>query len=238
LSDPQDKPTLDRYLDGLLSAPDRERVERALAKDPAARAHVQAQKRIDASLGRLFHLPPGPVAIREPARRSWLRLVVWSGAAAAVLFIGLVGVWAAFLRPPAAGPSPLGPLYRTLVASGFTPKEVCTTRDDFARWVQQYYGQPIYPLEKHEGVEFLGWSYGQAVSTNSGVLLAKVNGTDVIVVVDRSVRDKTPFTSTGDPGLHLFRKQAGMVVLYEVTPLPQASIITILSANADGSDCR
>ncbi len=230
---------LEKYLDGQLSPAEKERVEEALRTKPGAQAQVKLQHEVDDALARLFG--PNDAALKLPAAGGGgRRLAAW-GLAAAVVLIGLVGVWAAFLRGPGPGShgsvasaSPLGPLYRAQVASGFVPKEVCTTRDEFAKWVQTYYQQPLYPAAAHEGVEFVGWSNAPAIGKNSGVLLAKVRGKEVIVVMDRKVLEKSEITGTGDPGLHSFRKQFGAIVLYEVSPLDQAAILPLLSATPGG----
>ena len=211
----------------MLSPQDKERVERALRADAGAQEKVRLQHEIDASLGRLF--APGADAIVVAVRAGPRRLAAWSLAAAAVLVIGLVGAWAMFMRGPAAGGSPLGSLYRAQVAAGFVPKEVCTTRDEFAKWVRTYYVQPLYPAASHDGVEFVGWNNAPAIGKSSGILLAKVRGKEVIVVMDRKVLEKKEFSGTGDAGLHMFREQFGSIVLYEVSPFDQAAILPILS---------
>ena len=228
MSQSSHKPTLDAYLDGVLAAPDRERVERALRGNAPARDQVALQGRIDASLRRLFD-PPATVALPAVSRSHGTRLrVFWPLAAAAALLIVAAGVWVFVLRG-AAGPSPLGPLYRAQLAAGFIPEKVCTTSEQFAEWVHTYYGQSLYPPEKHDGVEFVGWNYAKAVGQHSGVLLARVRGKEVVVVCDRALLDKKPFKNAGDPGLHSFRAQMGSVVLYEVTPYNEPAILPILS---------
>ena len=212
-------------MDGQLSPADRARVERALVTNPGAQEQVRLQGEINASLERLFGPAPAR-ALSFPAPR---RRLLWP-LAAAIIMAG-AGIWAAFFRTaPAAGSGPLAAIYHAQVDAGFIPKEVCTTRDEFARWVQTYYTQPLYPAAVHDGVEFVGWSYAPAIGKNSGVLLAKVRGREVIVVLDRKVLERQQFTVAGDPSLHLFRKQFGAIVLYEVSPFDQAAILPILSS--------
>src|SRR3712207_2454426 len=54
-SNPND--LLDLYLDGMLTGPERAAFERSVAADPTLRAAVEAQSRIDQSLGRAFAPP-------------------------------------------------------------------------------------------------------------------------------------------------------------------------------------
>ncbi len=222
---------LERYLDGLLSDADRQRVEHALAANPQAQEQVETQRAIDDSLRRLFGPGDTPIALPHPSRR----LPVMVLGIAAALALTVVGVWAVLFRGHAAPANPLAnPLagiYHAQLASGFKPQEVCTTRDKFAEWVQKYYAQALYPKAQHDGVEFVGWSYAPAIGKNSGVLLARAGGKEVIVVMDRKVLEKAEFKGTGDPGLHSFRKQFGSVVLYEVSPLDHESILPLLSTS-------
>jgi len=219
---------LERYLDGQLTAADRQRVERALESNPAAREQVRLQREMDQALGRLFaaapaHPLPLPVGRRTPT---------WAWGLAAAVLLAAAGVWAVWFRAPATRtpvPNALAVLYRAQVDSGFVPKQVCTTREAFSDWVRTYYQQPLYPSEPHEGVEFVGWNYAPAVGKHSGVLLARAQGKEVIVVIDRAVLEKQPLTENCDAALHIFREQVGPLVLYEVSPLDKAAILPLLS---------
>jgi hypothetical protein len=232
-SNPQPPPNPDAYLDGQLDAAGRAAFERAMRDDPALARQVALQRRIDQSLGRLFAASDRSAGRVAPAAAAGARPIAfrpltWSIAAAVLVGVALVVY---FLSRPGtpAGPGPLPGVYQGQVAAGFTPQVVCTTVPDFAAWVNQYYGQSLYPPEKHEGVEFVGWNYAPAVSSNSGVLLATVGDKKVIVVLDRKVREKKPLpTPQGGEGLHVFRREVGSVVAYEVTPLDHPSILPIL----------
>lgn len=213
----------DRVLDGLLTGDEKDRAERAIAGDPDARSQAELQRRIDDSLGRLFAAP----AQQRPARRVSL----WPLAAAAAVLLAVAGVYWFAIREPAVR---LGPVYRGQVAAGFIPRQVCTTRDEFAAWMKRNYGQPLAPAEPHEGVEFVGWSYGKAVSENSGFLLARVKGKEVLVVMEHAVRDREGKIESGEPGLKSFRRQVGAMVMYEITPWDEPAILPILTTDANG----
>jgi hypothetical protein len=60
------------------------------------------------------------------------------------------------------------------------------------------------------------------------VLLARVDGKEVIVVVDRKAREKSPLPPARS-GLRSFREEYGNLVLYEVTPLDHPTILPLLS---------
>lgn len=225
MSDAKPNNPLERYLDGLLSEADTQRVERALPANPKAQEQVRLQHRVDDSLRRLFG--PGEITVDLRPRRS-AGVRVWAAGLAAALLLA-VGVWAMLLRGNAAPASPLAGIYDAEVKAGFVPKEVCTTRDQFVEWVRTYYTQSLYPKAEHKGVEFVGWSYAPAISKKSGVLLAKADGQNIIVVMDRKHLEKAPWSGSGDPCLHTFREQFGSLVLYEVSPLDHASVLPILS---------
>lgn len=234
--EPDPGPTLELYLDRRLKGPEKEAVEATLRARPDLRAQVRVQQELNASLARLFAPPEqgaAPIPMPAPAVRSGRgRRLFPLVAAAAAVAIGLGAYFAVFSgkSSPAAAPIPdrLGPLYRAEIASGFVPQTVCTTREEFGKWVYDYYGQAVYPDDAAE-IELVGWDYGPAVSSNSGVLLARAGGKEVIVVVDRSVRDKRPLPPPADPSLRSFRQQIGSVVFYEVTPLDAPSVLPHLS---------
>jgi hypothetical protein len=222
---PNRQPSLDEYLDGTLSQESRAAFEKHIAADPSLAAQVRLQRRIDESLGRLFAATDRVSVARAPEpRRLSFRPMIWSIAAvltlaaAVALYFGMFG----------SRSGPLDPLYQAQLASHFVPAQVCTTGPEFAKWVKDYYGQALYPADDHPGVEFVGWNYGRAVSPSSGVLLAKVDGKEVIVVVDRKAREKSPLPPARS-GLHSFRQEYGSLVLYEVTPLDYQAILPLLS---------
>lgn len=230
---PEHTRRLDAYLDGQLSGADREAVERAMAADPTLAEEVRLQRTIDESLGRLF---AGGAPVADPVGRGmwrgtgrlWIRPLVWSIAAALVIAASLWVFFGPQVVVRRGSGDPLGKLYADEKAVGFAPKEVCTTPEAFAEWTRQYVGQPIYPAAHHEGIEFVGWTYAPGViSGSTPVLLAKVDGNDVLVAMDRRVREKHELGTPCLP-LHSFRAEVGSAVVYEVTPLDRPRIIPIL----------
>jgi hypothetical protein len=233
------RPQIDEYLDGLVAGAERAAVERTIAADARAAAEVKLQGEIDGSLKRLFAEPVGerdvvarlaPQSGSEAVARIGPR-VRWKflGLAAAVLLVGLAGLWAALVLSEDRTDR-LSPLYKGEVANGFVPQEVCTDAAQFAGWTKEHYGQALYPADDRAGVTLVGWSYGRAVSNYSGVLLAKVEGTPVVVVVDKvSEEGLRKLPEPTDPTLHRYRKRVGGLVMYEVTPLDRARVLPMIS---------
>ena len=56
------------------------------------------------------------------------------------------------------------------------------------------------------------------------ILLARVDGEGVIVLIDRAKHDRD-IASPADPSLWVFRRAIGDLVLYEVSPRPQAALL-------------
>jgi hypothetical protein len=227
---------LDEYLDGLSQGTARAQAEARIAADPEAAEEVRLQGEIDRSLKRLFaegaRAGTSPVGQGPVARIG--RPVRWFIGTAAALLLGMLGVWAAMVLSEAREDR-LGPLYQGEVASGFVPQEVCTTAEQFADWTKRNYGEAVVPAEDRGGVTLVGWSYGRAVSGYSGVLLARVDGTPVVVVLDRAREEgwrKLP--EPEDRSLHAFRRRIGDLVLYEVTPLPGPRVLPLLSEKPGG----
>lgn len=225
---------IEGYLKGDLSGEDRARFEDLLAAQPGLREQVDLQRRVDASLGRLFAESDVKVALESPRAgsvvREWLRFAPLA-AAAALLLVATTVILSIVRSGRESGPNPLRVAYEAQVEGGFRPEVVCTSPVEFAEWMRTYFGQPLYPSHA-DGVELVGWAYAPVVSSRSGVLLARVQGKPVVVVVDYAVRDKRPLSLPDSGGLHRFRAQIGSVVLYEVSPLETAAVLPLLSAAA------
>lgn len=220
---PAEPDLIERYFDGSLGADELERFERRLREDPALRDEVKLQRRIDAALGRLFE-PPAAFG-GSPARRFG---APWYGLAAAIL-LGVLGVWSG-LRWVDLGRSPLEREYLRTVAAGFEPQEVCTTDAEFTRWMQEKFGHPMVVKDPPPDLELVGWSYSKAISSYTGLLLARVHGEPVLVVLDFAKLDAAEARpEPGDEDLHVFRRTLGGLVLYEVTPHETPAIVDRLT---------
>lgn len=217
---------LERYLDGLLEGAELAAFERELAASPQLSALVDTQRRLDEALRRSFE----PSAAETPAPAAWWRgrRVLWLGLAAAVV-LGAVGVWAVVMFGDLNG---LGTLYHRTVAAGFQPEEICTDDAQFAEWVDSKYGQVLRPKADRGDIQLVGWSYAKVVTAYSGVLLARAGGHEVLVIMDRADREEGRPWGHAGPGLRVFRRQMGKLVLYEVTPLDSPRVTELLEAPA------
>lgn len=240
---------LDRYLDGLMDAQEARAFEQSLENDPAQRRQVELQRSINASLRAMFTPPesipvPGAGAGVEPAaheraampltlgpgpagRRRVLRIAALA-ATLALMAAGGAAYWWMFIGDPAPFRQP-AQIYQAQAAAGFTPEWVCTTDDEFRATVRERFGQgALLPLAT-QGVQIVGWAYNTPVLSNrTATLITRVQGQDVLVLIDRADRDVN-LRRTGEAGqrrpLNLFKRRLGDLVLYEVSPLDHAAVI-------------
>ncbi len=168
-----------------------------------------------------------------PARASlpWKR---WGGlAAAAAILLTFAGLFRAYwdARVPDFRLLEPAPMYQQLVSAGFQPAVVCKTEPEFARLVREKLGSALVAVAT-PGVEVLGWGYqddykGSPISPHTMMLLARVDGREVLVLLDRASRDRDLSLPEGS-GLRLFRREVGPIVAYEVTPLAGERVINTL----------
>jgi len=228
---------LTRYLDGALPPGEREAFEREVAADPALAQEVALQREIDEAIRRRFpardvSLPAARStrAARPHSGRRW----AWYGAIAAVLVLSAIGVRTYFGVAPEFKVLQPDTLYAILETRGWTPEEVCTTPQEFAALVKSRLGKALVPATQ-PGVTLLGWGYsndydGSPLSPSTIVLLAEVEGSRVMVLMDRAGNDRT-LSVRPERGLHLHlhRREVGGLVTYEVSPLPEPRVIPLLS---------
>lgn len=222
-TNPQSNPNddrLDRYLDGLMSPVERADFEKEAATNPALLREIAAQATIDANLRALFNPAHTNQTLTQTTPKPFFRKPLFiSAAAAALLFIASVF----FL----ARPNPLAATYLAQHASGFQPAIVCTTDDAFATWTGSVMGQPLVPVNLPASVQLLGWTRTNTFSSYTGLLLARVNNQEVLVVMDRTpAADNATLRSSN--GLHFFKHQVAAVRLIEITPLDHPTIINTL----------
>ncbi|MFN0012833.1 MAG: anti-sigma factor family protein [Phycisphaerales bacterium] len=237
---------LDLYLDGMLDPAAHAAFEQRLRTDPALREQAALQGRIDTDLrdelayqrqsalrlaaptGTQPALPPLPrPAHASGAARAWPRQVF---ALAAVLALGALAIW--FNLSPPAQPRDIEDLppdtaYARLVAAGFTPQFVCTTDEAFAKAVKDRFGQALL-VAATPSVQLLGWAYDAGYRTRvlgneSLILMAKVGGSDTIVIMDKLTNDRSMPAPTA-PGLYMHRRVVGSMVVYEVSRSPSPVI--------------
>jgi hypothetical protein len=224
---------IEEYLDGQLSPRDRAAFDAAMAQDAALSAEVALQRRIDAALARRFeHKGEGPRKLTlkpqktvEAARRRWV-LPAWIGLAAAVA-VAAITYWSTS-RPDPLLRSPQF-VYDVLQSRGFKPEWTCKDDQEFAAAVNERLGEPLLVPMSTPGVKLVGWAYadnyaGYALSEKGMVLITKVADDHVLVLMDRKRKDRE-LSVPPESGLHLFRREVGDLVLYEITPRKKPAVL-------------
>ncbi|MBX3390239.1 MAG: hypothetical protein KF691_12395 [Phycisphaeraceae bacterium] len=236
---------LDRYLDNAMSESQRLEFEQKIAHSDSLKADVELQRRMDASLSAGFGAAPvAGILTREeaeafapkPRRTGWSREYKLFGALAALLAIAVcIQAYFWMTAPGTEKERPtLAAAYYKLVDHKFRPSEECTTKEKFARWMEQRFGVALAPKEDLPNVQFVGWSYTTAISNYTGLLLARVDGKPVIVAIDTVSRQNDwGFPCRRQPedkgGVNFFSTEIDGIALYEVTPLDAPHIINNLA---------
>lgn len=242
---------LEAHLDGRLGEDDRRTLEARLAADPAARAELAFQQRIDAALRRVA-VPSDPsallarvnaaqragrvLALQRQVRR--MRIVRLAVAAVLVLAVGGGGWlgwswWRGTTTPEERYYSDqlwrsLETVYRDEVKGGFKADWECKTEHEFARTFYMRFGQGLLLATLPDGIKSIGLSYCNSLSKKTTHLLATVNGQKVIVFVDRKPGPDAPEPSlSAESKLHLYKRELGRLVLYELSPLDHPYLLDV-----------
>lgn len=238
-----DRSDLDAYMDDALTEPDRDRMAREISGRQELQVEVELQRRLDQSLRRQFAprtIPEDLLAkLREdaptlqmtlPMRRRRFVLLVASSAAAALIW-GVLG-WqylASSSKAPRYNPNlPLDTIYEAQLEAGFRPMWVCDDDHQFASTFFNRQGQGLLLAAMPEGSKMVGLTYCGGISRYTTTMLARVGDAPVMVFVDRLSADTHPRLPPGETKLHLFRKELGSLVLYELTPLEMPLVMDYL----------
>jgi hypothetical protein len=241
----QPEDLLDAYVDGLLDDDERVAFENELHRRPALRDEVERQERIDGSLREAFSPPSterlralinladrgeedmSPRAFRFPAPLRHVAL-------AASLLLAVAGLWMiqSVVAPSSTGPDPYAvQAHRTIQqvydderTSGFEPDWVCENDQEFRSAFAMRFRQPLLLRALPEDIAAVGLSYSNTISTDTIYLLARVGNERVLVFVDKLERVETAPT-VDDPSLRVHRRVVDDLVLYEVSPLAEPSVI-------------
>lgn len=256
---PQDAEAIEflfeRYLDGQLQGDELAWMRARIEQDPALRNEEELHRRMTESLRRIAAPeqvpfpaatasapvdPPAPIPITRASGPQTLRLRRWGMAVAAALLLAGAGLFRVYWdsRVPDFNLMAPGELYSRLVMSGFHPAQVCTSDPEFAALVHEKLGTALIATASPD-VEVLGWGYssdynGSPISPRTMMLLAKVDGREVLVLLDQTARDRTLAAPAGGK-LNLFRREVGQIVAYELTPMAEARVIPGLVPYQGGS---
>ena len=204
---------------------------------------AEVEQLIDASLRRLFVPPAQPVLDRivdraveriRPAVRPGFRSIRRLAAAAAIA-AALVGGWQIWraVGPGAGAPAAyrhqpwrsLDTVYRDTVAGGFEPAWVCADDREFTLTFRSVHHQGLLLAETPPHIAAVGLSYCNSITPRTICVMARVHGEPVIVFVDGVERDTGQTHPSG--GLNVFRRQIGRLVLYELSPLAEPSVLPL-----------
>jgi hypothetical protein len=238
-----DRLDLDAYLDDVVTGPERARMAREISASRELQAEVALQERIDASLQR--SLSPGaipqdllaklrenaPTARTVPLLRR--RRVTWIAATAAALAWGALAWQYLYLSDNSKtsrydATIPLATIYHKQVAAGFQPKWVCDDDREFASTFLARQGQGLLLAAMPPGSKMVGLTYCGGLSRYTTTMLARVGDAPIMVFVDRMGAGPPPQPPASQSGLHLFQKELGSLVLYELTPLGEPRVMDYL----------
>ena len=217
--------SLDRYIDGLLEGAERAAFEQRLATDPDLAADLRTQQAIDSRLNETFS-PPAHVAgiarrvLRQPASRGAM-------AAAAVLILGLgiaLGSWMG-AEVEVATPN-ISRIYAELAPTDPGALVGCRSEASLAPHFSKEYGQELFvridaELPISGPFEAEGWPTLTVLKTRSG-------NTPILILIDARSADPKPAAQPDGP-LQLYRRDLGLFVIYEISPLPEPKCLHLFS---------
>jgi len=229
---------IDAYLDKVLAMDERDRFLREISINGQLQMEIELQSRVDESLTRLFAAPSPPydlllrlrqpvvpTSVAIPIRRRWMKVATL--ATAATILWGMLA-WHFFASGTASqryNPNlPLATIYQNCVADGFRPKWLCADKHEFAATFFARQGQGLLLADMPLGTKMEGLTYRGGLSRYTTTMLARVNGLPVMVFVDRATADTHPTLRSSESKLHLFRKELGPLVVYELTPLDHPKV--------------
>ena len=238
-------PRIHEFLDQRMSPDERAAFLEQVSQDDALHQELDAQQEINAALARCFGHPRLDKALaaitaagsptQTPPDKPPIRLTRGARllAAAALLAMSAGGLWYSYalLRPrPAVDPYALQPwrsfetVYNDTVREGFKPAWVCRNEREFERTFARRIKQPLLLAKLPAGVTAGGLGYSNTITPLTINVLGRVDGTPVMVFVDKLAADIGP-PPPPPKGLNIFRHQIADLVLYEVSPLDQPHIL-------------
>ena len=163
------------------------------------------------------------VSAAAQGARRWARDNVLLSAALGVMIAGSV-LWLAYTAH-ANRRVTFDEVYRDVVAS--PPTSGSSTAAPFESACAKSLGRALQARNVvPNGVQMLGVIEAPVLSRKTVVLRARVDGQDVLLFADRPEEEAEALRRMGGGcHLHLFRRDAGGLVLYELTPLDQPRLL-------------
>ncbi|MGI9427620.1 MAG: anti-sigma factor family protein [Bythopirellula sp.] len=243
---------MDAYLDGLITADEREKFEQRLRSQPELESEIQRFGEIDLSAKRLFpteqvpethvqELIEGhnssrqttiPLTSKSESSDSKSTLRIALVALAAVLaWILVAWQWdTASVQTPYFERRPMAEVYHEILESGFEPYYECRDDQRFSDTFLRRQGQALSLAALPPGSQMLGLSYAGGLSRETTAMLCRVDGKPVMVFVDQLEND-APLALQHDSGkTNVYRVARDGLVFYEVTPFGSARVIEYLVA--------
>lgn len=242
---PPEGDPLDLYLDGLLKGEALAQFERRIAAEPALRDLVAQHRAIEGRLKTEYRppacritLPTQDAGAQTPARilghgtagRGSLKFPIkprFLAYAAVIALVAVAGYWQLQPSgPKSASQLSIGTVYSRLMTAKFKPEFVCTTDEKFNSTMKDRFGQGLL-IASAPNIELIGWAYstgysGSVISKDELILMAKVDGKETLVFMDRKSHEPGwgPFGGIKEfapAGMKVFRGEVGEMVLYELS---------------------
>lgn len=222
------------YLDGLLEGGELAEFERMLAEDASLRAAVDLDRRMMRSLRETLAPPAAfsaPASATAPRSGSFRSRIVLGIAAAIVLLACGAALWWQHMttsRLPVLVMKEPAEVYKSELAAGFTPDWVCGDDREMLEFTRNRFGAGLL-FTPSAAVSLVGWGYAtDSLSFSTSSLLVNAGEDRIVLLVDRASRDrKVEDPALSDPSLHLFRREVGPYVLYEITPRETPSVLDL-----------
>lgn len=235
---------LDLYIDGLLDAEQSAAFERRLFTDPELAAELARQRSLDGRLVAAFPVPEDPAAIAQqalagpPTRHAGGRMLTFTRVAVAASVLVALGLWGPGFfdqkdsdavdtqELTLGGTSCMsyGGLYAELVEESRQLLGACNVPHDFELHFQDTYGQELFV--DATGAMSLEGPFTSQRWPSTTILSSPQQPEPILILVDAVTHDPKPVLEADSPA-HLFRRELGSLVLYELSPWDKPQMLDL-----------
>lgn len=223
------------YLAGGMSVADRAAFEAQMARDPALREMVEAQRSVDQLL-RSHYTPPVAPVITVAATAAGKGLLAWllsgvglltSAGALVLVTAAALGIWR-LSQPPAPADS-LGDYYTRMTQGQLRPLNAETDALQLGLLLSDKLAHTVR-LKTAPGVSLVG----AAPATRGGspmrlALVATFQGEPVVVLMEPGPGEMAP--DTAPAGVHQFPGRVGSLRVREISKLDHAVITPLITSD-------